>query len=78
MTQVVNTALFKAVLERQEKAKKQSKKDKKGKDNRPITAEKGKAGVGKRDAPGKIKKNRKERRKEIRKATRKQNRLKDK
>ena len=75
LTQVVTAALFRQVLERQEKNKKQQKKDKK-KDNKPTAAERKQAGAGKRDAPGKIKKCRQERRKEQRKADRKVNRLK--
>ena len=74
LSQVVNQALFRNVLERQEKAKKQQKKDKK---KEPAADKKGKA-TGKRDAPGKIKKTRKEKRKEVRKAERKVNRAKDK
>ena len=76
LTQVISQALFRSVLERQEKAKKQQKKDKK-KDTAPVAEKKGK-GTGKKDAPGRIKKCRNERRKEIRKASRKQNRAKDK
>ena len=59
LTQMMQQSMFRHALERMEKAKKQQKK--KGGDK--VDATKG----GKRTAPGKIKKNRKERRKDIRK-----------
>ena len=65
--QKVNTVMtqniFKRVLERQER----EKKDKKKKGGRAATETKAVGGAKaiKRDAPGKIKKNRKERRKEL-------------
>jgi len=69
----MQNALFKATMEKLEKAKKNKKKG--GKDQAAVSKAQA---VGKKDAPSKIKKNRVERRKDIRKAQRKQNRAKAK
>ena len=54
-------AIFRQVLERQER----ERKDKKKKGGKKEESKAAGAGKGKREAPGKIKKNRKERRKEL-------------
>ena len=69
MNQVVTQGIFRQVLERQERERKDKKNKKGGKKEESKTA--GKA--GKRDAPGKIKKNRRERRKDLAKQQKKVN-----
>lgn len=72
---VMTAAIFKGVLERQER----DKKDKKKKGGKVKEESKTAGGKGnKRDAPGKIKKCRKERRKDLAKQSKKLNLLKQK
>ena len=69
MNQIMTASIFRLVLERQEREKKDKKK--KGGKKEESKAAGGKA--GKREAPGKIKKNRRERRKDLTKQKRKLN-----